>query len=70
MMEHPTFRPKVRESLGSARIALTDQIFCTGRGPDAGQEEQFPGPDNTSKMRRSVENAEHVGEILLDLDLL
>ncbi|CAF9906410.1 hypothetical protein IMSHALPRED_004197 [Imshaugia aleurites] len=27
----------------------------------AGSEEQFPGPDNYSKMRRSVENAEHVG---------
>ena len=29
-----------------------------------GQEEPFPGPDNPSKMRRSVENAEHVGESL------
>ena len=28
----------------------------------AGTEEPFPGPDNPSKMRRSVENAEHVGE--------
>ena len=28
-----------------------------------GQEENFPGPDNPSKMRRSVENAEHVGEL-------
>jgi len=27
----------------------------------AGREEPFPGPDNHSKMRRSVENAEHVG---------
>ncbi|KAH0538723.1 hypothetical protein FGG08_004675 [Glutinoglossum americanum] len=26
-----------------------------------GQEDEFPGPDNPSKMRRSVENAEHVG---------
>jgi hypothetical protein len=32
----------------------------------AGQEEDFPLPDNASKMRRSVENAEHVG-MLLDL---
>ena len=46
MMEHPSFRPK---------------IFRTGTGLDAGQEEDFPGPDNELKMRRSVENAEHLG---------
>lgn len=27
----------------------------------SGEEEDFPPPDNPSKMRRSVENAEHVG---------
>ncbi|MCJ1396506.1 hypothetical protein MMC18_009397 [Xylographa bjoerkii] len=47
MLEHPSFRPK---------------IFHTGRDASGGQEEKFPGPDNPSKMRRSVENAEHVGE--------
>ncbi|PGH27933.1 hypothetical protein AJ80_00483 [Polytolypa hystricis UAMH7299] len=46
MLEHPSFRPK---------------IFHTGNGPLAGTEDRFPGPDNPSKMRRSVENAEHVG---------
>ncbi|EGC48275.1 meiosis protein MEI2 [Histoplasma capsulatum var. duboisii H88] len=46
MLEHPSFRPK---------------IFHTGSGPLAGSEDRFPGPDNPSKMRRSVENAEHVG---------
>ncbi|WEW61862.1 hypothetical protein PRK78_007359 [Emydomyces testavorans] len=46
MLEHPSFRPK---------------LFYTGTGPLAGAEECFPGPDNPSKMRRSVENAEHVG---------
>ncbi|KGY15042.1 hypothetical protein PABG_12157 [Paracoccidioides brasiliensis Pb03] len=46
MLEHPSFRPK---------------IFHTGTGPVAGTEDRFPGPDNPSKMRRSVENAEHVG---------
>ncbi|KAK2761399.1 hypothetical protein FQN54_001921 [Arachnomyces sp. PD_36] len=46
MLEHPSFRPK---------------IFFTGTGPLAGTEDRFPGPDNPSKMRRSVENAEHVG---------
>jgi len=28
----------------------------------AGQEEPFPEPDNQSKMKRSCENAEHVGQ--------
>ncbi|XRM44549.1 hypothetical protein ABZX51_007678 [Aspergillus tubingensis] len=46
MLEHPSFRPK---------------IFQTGTGPLAGTEDRFPGPDNPSKMRRSIENAEHVG---------
>ncbi|KAL4914291.1 hypothetical protein BDW62DRAFT_220252 [Aspergillus aurantiobrunneus] len=46
MLEHPSFRPK---------------IFHTGTGPLAGKEDRFPGPDNPSKMRRSIENAEHVG---------
>ena len=46
MLEHPSFRPKV---------------FHTGTGPLAGTEDSFPGPDNPSKMRRSIENAEHVG---------
>ncbi|KAF7587461.1 hypothetical protein BBP40_007206 [Aspergillus hancockii] len=45
MLEHPSFRPK---------------IFHTGIGPLAGTEDRFPGPDNPSKMRRSIENAEHV----------
>jgi len=27
----------------------------------AGEEEPFPDPDNQSKMKRSCENAEHVG---------
>lgn len=39
-----------------------NKIFHTGNGALAGTEDQFPGPDNPSKMRRSVENAEHVGE--------
>ncbi|PYH98926.1 putative meiosis protein MEI2 [Aspergillus ellipticus CBS 707.79] len=46
MLEHPSFRPK---------------IFHTGTGPLGGTEDRFPGPDNPSKMRRSIENAEHVG---------
>ncbi|KAK1149959.1 hypothetical protein N8T08_003515 [Aspergillus melleus] len=37
------------------------RIFHTGTGSLAGSEDRFPGPDNPSKMRRSIENAEHVG---------
>lgn len=47
MLEHQSFRPK---------------IFYTQGHPLVGQEEEFAGPDNPSKMRRSVENAEHVGK--------
>ena len=47
MLEHPSFRPK---------------LYRTGTGSLVGTEETFPGPDNPSKMRRSVENAEHVGK--------
>ena len=43
------------------------QIFYTGSHPRSGEEEDFPLPDNASKMRRSVENAEHVGELRLPL---
>jgi len=37
------------------------QLFLGRHGPEAGKEERFPGPDNHSKIRRSVKNAEHVG---------
>jgi hypothetical protein len=46
MLENPSFRPK---------------IFYTGKHPRAGEEEKFPGPDNLSKQRRSMDNAAHVG---------
>ncbi|KAK4039921.1 hypothetical protein C8A01DRAFT_46650 [Parachaetomium inaequale] len=39
-------------------------LYYTSNGPRpdfAGQEEPFPEPDNQSKMKRSCENAEHVG---------
>jgi hypothetical protein len=42
------------------------QLYYTTNGPHpelAGSEEPFPGPDNQSKMKRSCENAEHVGKI-------
>ncbi|KAH6604093.1 meiosis mei2 [Trichoderma cornu-damae] len=49
MLEAPHYRPK---------------LYYTSNGPTpdvAGQEEPFPDPDNQSKMKRSCENAEHVG---------
>ncbi|KAF4954097.1 hypothetical protein FGADI_5524 [Fusarium gaditjirri] len=49
MLEAEHYRPK---------------LFYTIHSDDTsrvGQEEPFPGPDNQSKMKRSVENAEHVG---------
>ncbi|RBQ99682.1 hypothetical protein VDGD_06596 [Verticillium dahliae] len=49
MLEAAHYRPK---------------LFYTSNGPVpklAGQEEPFPQPDNQSKMKRSCENAEHVG---------
>lgn len=63
MLEHPSFRPKVtRKSSNLGLSAKGVQIFHTGQSPLAGTEDKFPGPDNPSKMRRSVENAEHVGK--------
>ncbi|KAK3322173.1 RNA recognition motif 2-domain-containing protein [Apodospora peruviana] len=49
MLEAPHYRPK---------------LYFTSNGPRpdlAGEEETFPEPDNQSKMKRSCENAEHVG---------
>ncbi|KAK1240335.1 hypothetical protein MKX08_007777 [Trichoderma sp. CBMAI-0020] len=49
MLEASHYRPK---------------LYYTSNGPMpdlAGQEESFPEPDNQSKMKRSCENAEHVG---------
>lgn len=64
MLEHVSFRPKVSSqyfcSIGD-RLNMV-QVFHTV-GPMVGKEDNFPGPDNASKMRRSVENAAHVGEL-------
>ncbi|KAK5014854.1 hypothetical protein LTR60_003153 [Cryomyces antarcticus] len=46
MQEYHGFRPKIFHTYPDAR---------------AGDEEAFPPPDNMSKMKRSLENAEHVG---------
>ena len=45
--------------------SLLLQLYYTlsGSNPElAGREEAFPTPDNPSKMKRSCENAEHVGK--------
>ncbi|KAM0340334.1 hypothetical protein ACHAPU_010547 [Fusarium lateritium] len=49
MLEAEHYRPKLFYTVHSEDTTLI------------GEEEPFPGPDNQSKMRRSVENAEHVG---------
>ncbi|KAG6158832.1 hypothetical protein E4U51_007808 [Claviceps purpurea] len=49
MLEAPHYRPKLYFTSNGPRPAL------------AGHEEPFPEPDNQSKMKRSCENAEHVG---------
>ncbi|KAI0840640.1 RNA recognition motif 2-domain-containing protein [Hypoxylon sp. FL0890] len=49
MLEAPHYRPKLFYTLNGPRPDLV------------GEEEPFPEPDNQSKMKRSCENAEHVG---------
>lgn len=62
MCERPAFRPKVCYSSPPVLMPLTLlQLYKTGDGPDAGKEEPFPLPDNESKLRRSLDNAETVG---------
>lgn len=64
MLELPDYRPKVDSSCYCREVlSKSSKIFHTGTGPMAGTEDIFPGPDNPSKMRRSVENAEHVGRL-------
>lgn len=42
-------------------LADSSQLYRTGRGSDAGTEEEFPPADNHAKLKRSCDNAEHVG---------
>ncbi|KAJ4133729.1 hypothetical protein NW768_005317 [Fusarium equiseti] len=49
MLEAEHYRPKLFYTVHCEDLTMV------------GQEEPFPGPDNQSKMKRSVENAEHVG---------
>lgn len=47
--------------------SITDtihQLFYTEGHPMCGLEEDFPSSDNQSKLKRSCENAEHVGKFL------
>ena len=50
MLEPPHYRPK---------LFFTIHDRAIGR---VGEEEDFPPSDNSSKLRRSCENAEHVGK--------
>lgn len=44
-----------------SNITNLSQLYKTGNGPDAGTEEPFPRSDNHAKLKRSCDNAEHVG---------
>lgn len=45
----------------SSSTTNLSQLYKTGNGPDAGTEEPFPRSDNHAKLKRSCDNAEHVG---------
>jgi hypothetical protein len=71
MLEAPHYKPKVwMKFLSSSNLVGSGsdwpfQLYFTSNGPmpeKAGEEEPFPAPDNQSKMKRSCENAEHVGK--------
>ncbi|KAJ0336187.1 hypothetical protein COL154_008749 [Colletotrichum chrysophilum] len=74
MLEAAHYRPKVRLCilLRWKVLLIITQLFYTSNGPIpelAGEEEPFPQPDNQSKMKRSCENAEHVGKTDEDFEL-
>jgi hypothetical protein len=71
MLEDPAYRPKVRWDIPFHLLLITDQfeLFFTyhdnlGR---VGTEDVFPASDNASKLKRSCENAEHVGTLFRNL---
>lgn len=68
MLEPPHYRPKVFLSFLAIVLHSADnliQLFFTYLdGKDAeGLEDEFPSSDNASKLKRSCENAEHVGKL-------
>lgn len=67
MLEPPHYRPKVSYLSDRCKnILIKNQLFLTfhdGTGR-AGQEDEFPASDNAAKLKRSCENAEHVGKCL------
>jgi hypothetical protein len=73
MLEASHYRPKVSilsqncfVMFNLNSLANGAKLYYTSNGPMpdlAGQEEPFPEPDNQSKMKRSCENAEHVGKL-------
>lgn len=69
MLEPSHYRPKVRSPSSRPHCICSDcfQLFYTLHNGSqlAGQEEDFPSSDNASKLKRSCENAEHVGKFRL-----
>jgi hypothetical protein len=64
MLEPQHYRPKVSWFIIMLPQVLTLlQLFYTYQDPlhRLGEEEEFPSSDNASKLKRSCENAEHVG---------
>ncbi|OWP05060.1 RNA recognition domain-containing protein [Marssonina coronariae] len=63
MLEPEHYRPKVTLFPSIKVDADTQELFWTHQDQNglAGQEEPFPSSDNSSKLKRSCENAEHVG---------
>ncbi|KAF5611884.1 meiosis mei2 [Fusarium subglutinans] len=55
-------RTALCRNFGTPLSCSRQSISALSEDPNlVGQEEPFPGPDNQSKMKRSVENAEQVG---------
>lgn len=65
MLEPPHYRPKVCPGLQCLFTTLIlSQLFITYNDMSGrvGEEDEFPASDNASKLKRSCENAEHVGK--------
>lgn len=71
MLEPTHYRPKVYSFYLHKFFSNNLQLFFTLTDPAGrpGEEDSFPASDNASKLKRSCENAEHVGKyIMLNFD--
>ena len=68
MLVEPSYRPKVSPGrfVPSGASADAIQVFATGKGPNAGNEVEFPRPNDPVKLRRSIANTNNNG---MDLHL-